>query len=142
VHRIVLKCAVVSTVAGGIVGTTSATVDATGSQAAFFYPWRVAIDAGGNIIVGGQDNRIRQVTPAGVVTTLAGGVGSLVGVVGALQATPISLVDGMGTQARFNLPFGVAFDARSGNIIVADTNSGCLRMVSPTNGTCVDAYGA
>jgi hypothetical protein len=126
---------VVSTVAGGIVGTSPATVDSSGSQAAFFYPWRVAVDAGGNIVVGGQDNRIRQVTPAGVVTTLAGGVGSLAGGVEALPATPISLVDGMGTQARFNCPFGLAFDARSGNIIVADTNNGCLRMLSPTNGT-------
>jgi hypothetical protein len=128
IHRIDLKFAVVSTVAGGAIGFPSATVDATGSQAAFVYPWRVAADASGNVFVGGEDNRIRQVTPAGVVTTLAGGVGSL--------------VDGMGTQARFNLPFGVAFDARSGNIIVADTNNGRLRVLSPTYGTCVDSDGA
>ncbi len=118
----VLTFAVVSSIAGGIVGTTPATVDATSSQAAFFAPWRVTVDAGGNIIVGGEDRRIRQVTPAGVVTTLVGGgVGS----------------DGTGTQARFFTPFGVAFDARSGYIIVADANNQCIRMLSPTNGTIV-----
>jgi hypothetical protein len=127
IHRNVLTFAVVSTVAGGVVGSTA--VDATGSFAAFFSPWRAAVDSSGNIIVAGQDNRIRQVTPAGVVTTLAGGgVGSL--------------VDGVGTQARFLQPLGVAFDARSGKIIVADTSGLCLRMLSPTNGIFVDAKGS
>jgi hypothetical protein len=128
-HRNDLKFAVVSTVAGGVVGTTPATIDATGSQAAFFLPWRVAVDASGNIIVGGSDQRISQVTPAGVVTTLAGG-----GV--------DSPIDGMGSQARFHNPLGVAFDARSGNIIVADTSGLCLRMLSPANGTSVAAEGS
>jgi hypothetical protein len=103
--------------------TTPASVDATGSQAAFFKPRHVAVDSSDNIIVGGQDNRIRKITSTGVVSTLAGG-----GLVS----------DGMGSQARFNFPSGVAFDARSGYIIVADAGSQCLRMLSPANGTFID----
>ncbi len=117
----------VSTVAGGLFGFTPATVDATGSQAAFYRPWRVAVDAIGNTIVSGDDDRIRQVTPAGVVTSLAGG--------------GIGMANGMGSQARFWFPFGVAFDARSGNIIVADTYNRRLCMMSPANGTFFDADG-
>ncbi len=126
-HCCVLKSAVVSTVAGGVFGTTPATVDATGSQAAFYRPWRAAVDASGNIIVGGDDNRIRKITSAAVVTTLAGG--------------ELGMDNGIGTQARFWFPFGVAFDARSGNIIVADTYNRRLRTISPANGTLIDAGG-
>ncbi len=115
----------VSTLAGGIVGNIPAIIDSTGSQAAFFFPERVAVDSSGNVIVVGDGGRIRQVTLAGVVTTLAGG-----GV--------DSFADGMGTHALFLKPYGVAFDARSGNIIVADTVNQRLRMLSPAHGTCVD----
>jgi hypothetical protein len=58
--------AVVSTLAGGVSGTNSAYIDASGINAGFNYPWGVAVDASGNVFVGDRVNqRIRKVTVDG-----------------------------------------------------------------------------
>jgi hypothetical protein len=62
-----------------------------------------------------------------VVTTIAGS-GSL------------SSADGNGTNARFNFPTGVAVDV-SGNIMVADFFSNCIRKVTPLGGTVDESGG-
>ncbi len=56
----------VSTLAGGISGTTSAYVDGDGTNAGFKRPYGVAVDASGNVFVADYDNnRIRKVTAGG-----------------------------------------------------------------------------
>jgi hypothetical protein len=75
----------------------------------------VATDSSGNVYVADNQNyTIRQITPAGVVTTLAGLAGS--------RGTD----DGMGSAARFFEPLGVATDS-SGNVYVADTSNNMIR---------------
>ena len=64
------------------------------------------MDAEGNLYVADTcNNRIRKVSPAGEVTTIAGS--------GLLRHA-----DGIGTAASFRFPQGVALDA-SGNLLVA-----------------------
>jgi sugar lactone lactonase YvrE len=97
-----------------VVGST----DATGAAAAFAYPGGVALDSAGNAYVADTSNHtIRKITPAGVVTTLAG-----------LAGTP-GTSDGSGAAARFNSPGGVAVDA-SGNVYVADTSNHTIRRIT------------
>ena len=112
---------------GGVVsnfaGCSSVTgfVDGTGSGALFNAPGGLALDGSGNLIVADTlNNLIRKVTPAGVVTTLAGSVcyGSF---------------DGVGTNATFNLPSAVAVDG-AGNVYVADTYNATIRMIAPGGG--------
>ncbi len=58
--------AVVSTLAGGVSGTSASFVDASGINAGFSYPIGVAVDASGNVFVGDEWNhRIRKVTAGG-----------------------------------------------------------------------------
>src|SRR5436190_23630168 len=50
--------------------------DGTGSAARFYNPEGVAVETNGNVYVADtQNHTIRKVTPAGVVTTLAGSAG-------------------------------------------------------------------
>lgn len=91
--------------------------DGVGPEAMFYYPSGVAVDASGNVYVADSlNNVIRKVTPAGVVTTLAG--------------SSRGNLDGTGSQAQFNEPRGVAVDSTGQNIYVADTGNHSLRRVT------------
>lgn len=114
--RKITPTGVVTTVAGlaGVAGS----VNGTGSAARFSSPTGIALDGVGNLYVSDNDNNlIRKVTPAGVVTTVAG----LAGVAGS--------TDGTGSAARFNGPRGIA--VVSGNIYVADRFNNTIRKVTP-----------
>jgi sugar lactone lactonase YvrE len=79
----------------------------------------MAVDTNGNLYVSDVWNQmIRKVTPAGVVTTLAG----LAGHAGS--------ADGTNSEARFYKPYGVALD-NAGNLYVADALNYTLRKVTP-----------
>jgi hypothetical protein len=58
--------AVVSTLAGGVNGSNTAYADGTGTNAGFYWPQGVAVDASGNVFVADQGNhRICKVTAGG-----------------------------------------------------------------------------
>jgi sugar lactone lactonase YvrE len=89
-----------------------------GAAAAFSGPLGVATDAAGNIYVADTaNNKIRKVSPEGVVGTFAGS-----GAAGS--------ADGPGLLATFTAPRGLAVDA-SGNVYVADTGANKLRKITP-----------
>ena len=60
----------VTTFAG--LANTPGTTDGTGSAARFSSPQGIAVDSAGTVYVADGSNTIRTITPAGVVTTLAG----------------------------------------------------------------------
>ncbi|GEP41736.1 choice-of-anchor D domain-containing protein [Brevifollis gellanilyticus] len=93
--------------------------DGTGAAARFAQPQDVAVNAGGDVYVADMLNHtIRKITPAGVVTTLAG------------QAGVAGSADGTGSAARFRSPTGVAVDA-GGHILVVDTGNHTIRKITP-----------
>ena len=114
-HRIrkITPSGVVTTLAG----STGGFADGTGVNAQFKYPSAVTVDASGTIYVGdGYNYAIRKITPAGVVSTIAGS-----GVLG--------FADGIGVAAEFNSPTGIAVDA-AGNLYVADQGNHKIRKVT------------
>ena len=116
--RKITPAGVVTTLAGtpGVHGSA----DGTGSAAQFWQPWGIAVDSAGIVYVADQANStIRKITPAGVVTTIAGAAGMF------------GSADGSGSAARFNAPDGIAVDS-SGNLYVADTLNSTIRKITST----------
>lgn len=111
--RKITPSAEVSTLAGG---GSPAFADGTAAAAKFNYPEDIAVDAEGNVYVGDEGNeRVRKITPAGVVTTLAG-----TGEPGYKEGDPAT--------AKFYAPWGVAVDAK-GIIYVADGANHRIRKI-------------
>jgi len=109
---------VVSTLAGspGVRGS----VDGTGASARLFDPQNITADAVGNVYVAdGIGETVRKITPAGVVTTLAGSAGVS------------GFADGLPSAARFNLLGGIAVDT-AGNVYVADSLNNRIRKIVPS----------
>ena len=94
-------------------------VDGRSSQAEFYVPIGIVIDDEDNVYVGDEGNSsIRKITPDGFVTTLAGN-------------GKFSFADGVGRNATFNAPGGIALD-QQGNLYVADYLNHAVRRVSPS----------
>ena len=90
-------------------------LDGTGTAARFNRPLGLTIDKNGDIYISeGNGHRIRKVTTAGVVTTIAGN----------LQG----FFNDEGTTARFNLPYSIAA-GKSGVLYVADDNNHRIRKI-------------
>lgn len=116
-HRIrkISPAGVVTTLAGS---GTAGNANGTGTAAQFNFPQRLAVDSANNVYVADVNNhRVRKITPAGVVTTLAG--------------SSRGYLDDTGTFAFFNEPRGVAVDG-SGNVYVADSGNARVRKITPT----------
>jgi len=104
--RKITTSGVVTTLAGS--SGTSGAADGAGASAQFNSPIGMAVDSDGNVYVADSSNyTIRRISPAGVVTTLAG------------TAAVSGTTDGIGTNASFEYPEGIAVDA-AGSIYVAD----------------------
>lgn len=94
-------------------------VDGFRSDARFHRPMGSAVDRAGNIYISDTLNStIRKITPAGQVTTIAGSSGQT------------GRTDGLGRDARFSQPAGLALDP-AGNLYVADTSNTRLRRIAP-----------
>lgn len=90
--------------------------DGTGTDVRLFIPQGLRLDADGNILLAATYNyKIKKITPAGVVTTVAGG--------------PVGFADGASAQAKFNFPRGIGTDSK-GNIAVADRDNHSIRYIS------------
>jgi len=89
----------------------------------------VHVDASGNVYVGDVDNnKIRKITPAGVVTTLAG------------STTPGS-ANGIGAAASFKAPKGVALNGNNTLLYVADGNNE-IRQIDLASGMVTTLAGS
>jgi sugar lactone lactonase YvrE len=93
------------------------------SDASIFGPAGMATDSAGNLYIAEyQGGRIRVITPAGIINTLAGS--------GPPARPGFSGDGGPATSAQLSWPKDVALDG-SGNVYIADTGNSRIRMVSP-----------
>ncbi len=123
-------------IAGGTVATlagtpgSSGSADGTGTAARFNAPEGIAVAANGVVYVADYLNRtIRQITPAGVVTTVAGVAGTA------------GYLDGPAATAQFSQPNGVLALA-DGSVLIADRGANAIRQLTPDNYILTVAGGA
>jgi DNA-binding beta-propeller fold protein YncE len=101
--------------------------DGPASSARLAYPNRLAIDALGNLYFteghsrdmyeSRSGNRVRRITPEGLVSTIAG------------SGKP-DFQDGPAATAQFDTPMGLDVDL-AGNVYVADYLNHCIRVITP-----------
>jgi len=104
-------------------------VDATGTAASFNQPIALCVDPSGNVYVADQgNNKIRKITPQGVVSTLAGN-----GTAG--------LQDGKFAASELKQPGGITMD-KSGNLYVGDTGNNVIRKIAPNSGSVTTFAGS
>ena len=117
--RKVSASGIITTVAGN--GTGDFAGDGGPATAAMLdMPVAIAVDASGNIWISDRFNqRIREVAPGGLITTVAGNGFPGYGGDG-----------GPATSASLHYPWGVAVDA-PGNLFIADSANNRIRKVSP-----------
>ncbi len=109
--RKISPAGVVTTLAGD---GTQGYLDGDVTTAKFDYPDGIAVDSATNVYVA-DSHRIRKITAAGLVTTLAG-------------SSSDGFLDGTNASAQFWAPYGLAVDA-GGTVYVADDVG--IRKVSP-----------
>lgn len=99
-------------VIAGDTGGSSGITDGTGSAARFFFPAGITMDASGNLyITETANNRIRKITPAGIVTTIAGSASGYTD----------------GASALFDSPIALLGDFSNNMLYIADFNNGKIR---------------
>lgn len=99
--------------------TAISSVDGSCKDACFGSPYGIDFDTSGNLYVADSTNHtIRKITPDCIVTTLAGSAGQS------------GAVDGIGADARFSFPHGVAVGPDD-NIYIADAGNCNIRKVTP-----------
>jgi hypothetical protein len=92
--------------------------DGPAAKASFGLATAVALDALGDILVVDESNqRIRMISPAGIVSTIAG-------------SGAAADMDGTGMAAEFYYPHGIAVDKKSGNIYVLEPMSNRIRKIT------------
>jgi len=129
--RYVTQAGVVTTLAGN--ANVPGRADATGTAARFNQTKGIVTDTAGNAYIADSSNNvIRKMTPAGVVTTFAGG--------GSVGGTTAGFADGNSTAALFSAPIGLAIDA-AGNLYVADYLNWAIRKITPTGAVSTLAGG-
>ena len=126
-----------SVTTGGVVAAfagsgAAAFADGTGAAASFRNPFDCAFDAFNTMYVADwQNHRVRVITPAGVVSTLAG-------------SGTAAFSDGIGTLASFKEPASIATEAASGGayVYVADTSNGRIRRITVAQRLVVTLVGS
>lgn len=122
IRKLDLSTGIITTVAGtGIAGYSGDGGPATSGQ--LNNPWGIALGNNGSLFIADlSNNRIRKVSPTGILSTFAGN-----GTIG------FSGDNGPATAAQLNVPADVAVDV-AGNVFIADSGNSLVREVNVSTG--------
>ena len=122
IRKITIQGSIATTTFVGSSTGSGGTTDGTGTDARFSHPAGLTMDAAGNTYVvdnnNGGNGLIRKITPAGVVTTLAGSM-----------SDNVQYLDGLGPFARIYSPVGITVAADGSAIYVSDGTNRIRKIV-------------
>ncbi|HXD92981.1 MAG TPA: hypothetical protein VNX01_07180, partial [Bacteroidia bacterium] len=123
VIRMVNTAGIISTIAGTPHSAGNGGDGGPATSAQLVGPTSVAVDVFGNIIIGDADNNtVRRISTAGIISTIAGtGTQGYAG------------DGGQATAAFLNQPYGVGADM-AGNVYIADFGNAVIRKVNYSSG--------
>ena len=125
IRKVTASTGIITTIAGQ--GPTAANYSGDGGPAIFAHinhPKGVAVDAAGNVYISDTFNqRIRVVSPSGIINTVVG-----TGVLGYSGDGAAAI------SAQLNFPAGLTIDS-AGNIYIADNGNNVIRQYVPTSGS-------
>ncbi len=116
IRKLDLSTGTVTTIAGGHAGSS----DGVGSAANFYFPDGVELDAPRNLlyIADTANSRIRVMDlTTGMVTTIAG-------------SSTTGWQDGVGSNAHFNHPYGMAITKDGSTLYIADVGDNAIRVLN------------
>ena len=109
---------------------TGAFLDGSGTAAKLNGPFSGVVDGSGNLyFTDSLNNRVRKMTYAGVVSTIAG-------------SGTIGFLDGTGTAARFYYPSGITIDSSGTNLYVSDLENHRIRKIVISTGAVTTLAGS
>lgn len=118
VRRVALATSSATTVAGAY--ALSGFTDGYLSTARLLNPYYSVADGEGNIYFTEQSsNLVRKLTPSGYISTIAG-----------FGNVAYGLIDGFGSNARFQNPTGITIDSLGANLYVVDTWNHAIRRIN------------
>ena len=127
-RKLSILCARIA--AAGLATAISAQAQTVATTLPLLFPWAIVFDSQGNLYFAETNNHvIREVTPAGGLTTVAG-----TGVQG------FSGDGGLATSAELDSPAGLALDS-AGNFYIADTHNQRIRKITLAAGLIATVAG-
>ena len=115
------KVAGASAIAGA--SHVSGMADGVGAAATFARPWGITIDGKNNLYVSGQGGG----DPSNAVRMIAAGTWNVTTIAGVGDNT--AFIDGLGNDARFNRPTGIAVD-KNNDLYVLDMDNNRIRKIT------------
>jgi sugar lactone lactonase YvrE len=129
IRKIVISTGEVSSFTGALnTAVAAGAADGTGAAVSFHTPMGITCDGANLYVTDTYNDKIRKIVIAtGIVSTIAGAVYS------ADATCSNCAVDGAGTSATFNYPYGITTDGSS--LYVVDSGNSKIRKIAPANGT-------
>ena len=129
VRKVTISTGIITTIAGnGAFGFNGDNIMATAAKLSA--PYAVAVDAAGNVYIADRSNsRIRKVSTAGIITTIAG-----------TSSAGYSGDNGAANSAQLSAPTGITLDA-AGNLYIADYNNNVVRKITASSGIITTVAG-
>jgi tripartite motif-containing protein 71 len=114
----------VSTFAGTVYSSGSTHTDGANATSRFSAPIGIAVASNGDVYVADRDNHCIRKISGGSVTTIAGSAGNS------------GNVNGIGSVARFSVPYNVFIDGN--NLLVCDYGNSAIRKINLSNNEVTD----